>query len=140
MSFLVSFVIDIVGNYYTTYSPMPIWLSNQKVGYFVDSFAYLSWVNNRIRVWDKQFTVKVISRSSYKEIVKQISVYNGYSPAVPDWVNQGAIVGLQGGTQVVMQKYHTLVSYGTKISGLWLQDWSGKRLCKTGGQRLWWNW
>ena len=30
---------------------------------------------------------------------------NGYTDPVPDWVNEGAILGLQGNTSNVLKKY-----------------------------------
>jgi hypothetical protein len=39
------------GSYYTSYAPMPIWISNQKFGYIVDQFSYCAWINNKIYAW-----------------------------------------------------------------------------------------
>ena len=34
------------GSYYGSYSPAPIWISSQKIGYLLDSYAYAAWINN----------------------------------------------------------------------------------------------
>ena len=66
---------------------------------------------------------------------------------LPQWVGQGAVLGLQGGTDAV---HKTLAQVETQwgnlsdVVGVWLQDWTGQRvfsgpkdLPRTG---LWWNW
>jgi alpha-glucosidase len=96
-------------------------------------------MNNKILVWNSNVKMTIISRKSYKELVARISDYNGYTPVVPKWVNAGAIVGLQGGTTEVIKKYQLLKDAGTRITGLWIQDWVGKRISR-GFSRLWWTW
>src|SRR5690625_2978218 len=61
------------------------------------------------------------------------------SPAPPDWLMSGAVVGLQGGTASVREKLSKLRSAGARISGVWLQDWSGQRTTSF-GDRGWWTW
>ncbi len=58
---------------------------------------------------------------------------------LPDWVHQGVIAGLQGGTEVVRGKLATLRDAGVPLAGLWLQDWCGARVTDAGKQ-LWWDW
>ena len=77
--------------------------------------------------------------STFKEVTKEIAEINGYTPPVPDWVNEGAILGLQGGTEEVIKKYKLVKENEAKISGVWMQDWVSKRY-SLGYSRLWWNW
>jgi alpha-glucosidase len=58
---------------------------------------------------------------------------------LPDWVDRGAIIGMQGGTQAVRDKLATLEKAGVPLAGFWLQDWVGQRTTSFGKQ-LWWNW
>ncbi|MBZ5741117.1 alpha-glucosidase [Nocardioides mangrovi] len=60
-------------------------------------------------------------------------------PALAPWATKGAIIGLQGGTDEVRSELRTLQKAGTKISGVWLQDWTGQRVTSF-GSRLWWTW
>ncbi len=55
------------------------------------------------------------------------------------WVSRGAIVGLQGGTQEVRRELGRLLDAGADVSGVWIQDWTGKRTTSF-GDRLWWTW
>eukprot|EP00122_Pirum_gemmata_P015255 Pgem_evm1s14255 len=75
---------------------------------------------------------------------------------LPDWIQNGAVVGLQGGTERVKELVARLKKANVPIAdpqthkptnpqtpnpllAVWLQDWTGK--IDTGfGQRLLWNW
>lgn len=83
MTFLVDLFRDVGGNYHNTYSPAPIWLNNNFLGYIVDSYAYISWTSNRVRIWDRNASLIVISKNNYKEIVSEIARYNGYVDIIP---------------------------------------------------------
>lgn len=66
---------------------------------------------------------------------------------LPDWIHDGAIIGLQGGTDIVMDMLHNIqnaMGNLDDITGVWLQDWTGQRNI-TGRKdlpriALWWNW
>src|SRR3712207_9051553 len=58
---------------------------------------------------------------------------------LPDWILSGAVVGLQGGTERVLELYGDLEATDTPVAALWLQDWVGQRETSFGTQ-LWWNW
>ncbi|WP_420112418.1 alpha-glucosidase [Pseudactinotalea sp.] len=60
-------------------------------------------------------------------------------PPLASWTGTGAIVGIQGGTQVVRDAVASLQEAGTEIAGVWLQDWTGQRTTDF-GERLWWTW
>jgi alpha-glucosidase len=60
-------------------------------------------------------------------------------PGLPDWVLQGAVLGMQGGTDAVRTAVDDLQQAGAQLSAVWLQDWSGRRTTDF-GDRLWWTW
>ena len=60
-------------------------------------------------------------------------------PRLADWTQQGAIVGIQGGTDTVRETVDRLEASGTEVAGVWLQDWTGQRTTDF-GDRLWWTW
>lgn len=62
-----------------------------------------------------------------------------HRPALARWATDGAIVGLQGGTAAVRRKLGALERAGARISGVWIQDWTGQRVTSF-GSRLWWTW
>src|SRR5699024_218038 len=60
-------------------------------------------------------------------------------PELADWTGQGAIVGIQGGTEQVRNTLAELQQASTQVAGVWLQDWTGQRTTSF-GDRLWWTW
>ena len=63
----------------------------------------------------------------------------GRQPELPDWVYDGHILGVQGGTDTMLKKLETAEKYGIPVNGLWIQDWEGRRVTAVGKQ-LFWNW
>ena len=76
---------------------------------------------------------------TYLELVEKITGLFGRQPELPDWVYNGVVLGIQGGTDVVEQKLEKVLAKGMKVSGVWCQDWQGKRITSF-GKRLMWNW
>ena len=62
-----------------------------------------------------------------------------YSSLLPQWIHNGIILGIQGGTDIVEEKLRKMSECGTKIAGVWVQDWCGKRITSF-GKRVFWNW
>lgn len=58
---------------------------------------------------------------------------------LPSWTQQGAIIGLEGGSAEVQNITSTLLEQGAPLVGVWLQDWVGTRH-DWDGTRLIWNW
>ena len=58
---------------------------------------------------------------------------------LPDWCFDGMILGVQGGTQTILDKTFAMLDAGAKIAGVWSQDWSGENRTVMGKQ-VWWNW
>ena len=58
---------------------------------------------------------------------------------LPEWVGEGAIIGLEGGSETVEKYMDKLIDAGVKMVGLWLQDWSGLHHAYD-GDRLMWDW
>lgn len=57
---------------------------------------------------------------------------------VPAWMF-GSILGLQGGTDTVLQKLAVLEQAGVKPAAIWIQDWCGRAVTPYGKQLVW-NW
>ena len=58
---------------------------------------------------------------------------------IPDWCHDGMILGIQGGTQAILDKTFAMLDGGAKICGVWSQDWSGE-IRTVMGKQVWWNW
>ncbi len=75
----------------------------------------------------------------YEELLENLTSVVGRQPALPDWVYDGQILGVQGGTETMLKKYETAVNTGSSVCGIWIQDWEGRRVTAVGKQ-LFWNW
>ncbi len=73
------------------------------------------------------------------DLITTTTALTGRMRRLPDWIGKGAIIGLQGGTQVVREAVAQLQAERVPVSALWLQDWVGQRTTSFGKQ-LWWNW
>ena len=76
---------------------------------------------------------------SFTEVSEKLTGLLGRQRALPDWIYDGAILAVQGGTQAVDDKIRKAVDAGAKVCGIWSQDWCGCR--RTGfGYQVMWNW
>ncbi|MGH3346661.1 MAG: alpha-glucosidase [Nocardioides sp.] len=89
-----------------------------------------------LEVWSSTVTAELTSAETPAELVTARHVG---SPRLPGWSQDGAIVGLQGGTLEVRRELGQLQAAGAEIAAVWLQDWPGQRATDF-GERVWWTW
>ncbi|MBR2826977.1 MAG: alpha-glucosidase [Erysipelotrichaceae bacterium] len=78
-------------------------------------------------------------KNSYEEISERLTDLLGRQRQLPDWVYDGAILAMQGGTETIEEKLNRALESGVKVCGIWSQDWCGCR--RTGfGYQVMWNW
>ncbi|MBO4893494.1 MAG: alpha-glucosidase [Clostridia bacterium] len=130
---------------YETYYAQPTFLSSDK--YYFHSFAssrvQFDFTNAR---WHG---VKMDSVSdfvlgfgdTFEDVMGDITAVVGRQPELPDWVYDGEILGIQGGTELMMSKVDNTLRHGMKVNGVWIQDWEGRRITAAGKQLMWnWEW
>lgn len=132
------------GDYYTTNYPQPTFISTRKYVCHLETTAYADFDFRRgdhheLHVWGIPQSISFRSAPSYLKLAEAVKALFGSQPALPDWVYNGVILGIQGGTEVVEQKIQRALEKGVKIAGVWVQDWQGKRVTSF-GKRLMWNW
>ncbi|GMI44910.1 hypothetical protein TrCOL_g2704 [Triparma columacea] len=93
----------------------------------VEVFGYP--VEGRLFMWE----------DSPAEYVEMITEYTGRMSPLPEWTQEGAIIGLEGGSEVVESSMDKLIEAEVQMVGLWLQDWSGLHHAYD-GDRLLWDW
>lgn len=77
----------------------------------------------------------------YEALMAELTSLLGRQPILPEWVYNGAILGIQGGTQVLKDKLEKAKAMDTAIAGAWCQDWEGARITMFGKQLMWnWEW
>ena len=135
------------GSLVTTYAPLPTYVTegSRSLSLVADdasgSFAIADMTQSgqvSLESFDDVLTVEVLAAASPSELVADRSA--GISrPDSAEWINDGAIIGIQGGTDIVRARVKEMQDAGTKISGVFLQDWVGQRKTRFGKQ-LWWSW
>lgn len=132
------------GDWHTTYIGVPHFISSRNRSLFLENYEYSEFdmrdaESIRIGVFAGQMSGRIIRGSSPAELITAYTRFAGRMRALPEWVGEGAVIGMQGGTAKVREKYARLKAAGTPVSAFWLQDWVGQR--KTSfGKQLWWNW
>jgi len=97
--------------------------------------------NNKaqLEVFANSMKGKIYVGNTPADLVEAHTEVVGRMKALPDWTQDGLILGVQGGSDVVQHKLNTLLNNDVPITGLWIQDWVGQRETSFGNQ-LWWNW
>lgn len=130
----------------TSYYAVPQYITSERRSLFLENSEYSRFdltalAEAQVHSFSNQMSGRILYGDSLLALVSEFTVYSGRMKALPDWVHQGAILGLQGGTDRVMDIWQELHAADTPIAGLWLQDWVGKRETLGGlGSQLWWNW
>lgn len=132
------------GDYYTTYYPQPTYVSTKKYYLHMETTAYADFdFRNKdfheLQVWCKPEFIMIETGETYLEIIEKLTGYFGRQPKLPEWVYNGIILGIQGGTELVIEKMNKAIEAGVEVAGLWCQDWEGINITSF-GKRLWWNW
>lgn len=148
----ISFLADITnwaaGNKATTYAAWPSWVteSNQAFTLAPDvtesgAFAIADFSDPtqiRLESWDSWLFAEVYAAESGLDVIAARAA-GGVRQPLAEWTQQGAVLGLQGGTDRVTEIVDEMLAAGTAISAVWLQDWTGQRQTSF-GDRLWWTW
>ena len=132
------------GDYYNTYSPQPTYVSRRHYYLHVDSTAYADFdfrnaEFHELQIWEVPASIRIEAAPTFLELLKKESAFFGRQPELPDWVYNGLIIGVQGGSERSFGLMEKTLEHGIKVTGVWCQDWSGKRVTSF-GKRLQWDW
>jgi len=131
------------GDYYNTNYPQPTYISSTRYALHVETTAYCVFDFRRqtfheIEVWAVPERIELHSAPTFVELVETLSSRFGRQPELPDWVYNGAIVGLKDGMNS-FDRLDRMRQAGVQVSGLWCEDWVGIRQTSF-GSRLFWDW
>lgn len=131
------------GDYYHTNYPQPTYISSRHYALHVETTAYSVFDFRRdtfheIEAWAVPQHLEFFAADTFKNLVGQLSARFGRQPELPDWVYNGAIIGLKDGEQS-FARLERIRAAGVKVSGLWCEDWVGLRHTSFGA-RLFWDW
>ncbi|WP_311272922.1 MULTISPECIES: alpha-glucosidase [unclassified Rhizobium] len=131
------------GDYYNTNYPQPTYVSSALYALHVETTAYSVFdfrqkAFHEIEVWAIPERLELFTAPTFVELVEALSSRFGRQPPLPDWVYNGAIIGLKDGANS-FTRLETIRSAGVEVSALWCEDWVGLRQT-TFGARLFWDW
>ncbi|KAL1548762.1 sulfoquinovosidase-like [Salvia divinorum] len=132
------------GDESTTYAPSPFYITSKMRSLYLEGYNYsvFDLTNDesvQIQMYGDKIEGRILNGNSPLELIERFTETIGRPQELPEWIISGAVVGLQGGTDVVRDIWDQLQSMETPISAFWLQDWVGQRKTVIGSQ-LWWNW
>jgi alpha-glucosidase len=132
------------GDEASTYAVVPQYLTSRNRGLFLTDSEYSAFDLRpgkaiRAQLWSRTLHAQILRGDSPSALIRAYTQYAGRMRPLPAWVDRGAIVGIQGGTDVVRQRVAALRAAGIPLAGVWLQDWVGQRVTSF-GSRLLWNW
>ncbi|HET9069697.1 MAG TPA: TIM-barrel domain-containing protein, partial [Amaricoccus sp.] len=138
------FASDGGGSPYVTECPAPQFITTRLRSLCLENLEYSTFDLRQsghfdIKVWSGVMTGRIFHGRTPLELIEAYTAYAGRMRPLPDWVHQGLIAGLQGGTEVVRGKLDALKGAEVPLAGLWIQDWCGARRTDAGAQ-LWWDW
>ena len=128
---------------YETYYAQPTFLSSRR--YYFHSFSTARCEFDFVNQDRHIITVDSIDdfcmgfANDFENLLGDLSETLGRQPELPDWVYDGEILGIQGGTDVMLNKVQAAKDHGMEVCGSWIQDWEGRRVTAVGKQ-LFWNW
>jgi alpha-glucosidase len=135
---------DAGGSPYTSGASVPHYVTSEMRSLLLENYEYSSFDLReedrvQVEVFSSQMRGQILNGDTPAELIKQYTEFSGRMRPLPEWILGGAVVGLQGGTQKVLDISKKLEALETPVAAFWLQDWVGQRETSFGTQ-LWWNW
>lgn len=144
ITFLANLVAGAGGAWHTSYACVPHYLTSKMRSVFLENDEYTVFdlrAADRVQVQAFAPTLRgrMLQGATPAALIAEYTACVGRMRALPDWILEGAIVGMQGGTEKVREIWTALKARNTPVAAFWLQDWVGPRTTSIGKQ-LWWNW
>ena len=132
------------GDYYNTNYPEPTFVSSKHYYLHADSTAYadFNFKNadfHELQFWEVPKQIRIEAAPDFISLLEKLTAFTGRQPKLPNWVYNGLIIGVQGGSERAFGLLEKTLEKGIKVSGVWCQDWCGKRVTSF-GKRLQWDW
>ncbi len=144
LTFFMNRLFGAGGEWHCTSAPSAWFFSSQGFGVCVENeelsrFDFQDPKKLQVQVYSSKAKFRIFFGETPREILSRYTAWAGRFPILPDWVHQGAIIGVQGGGEKVKRIQSQLEKYEAPVAAYWLQDWVGGRKTSIGKQ-LWWNW
>ena len=126
-----------------TYVAVPCFLSSCHYGIYCheDAYGEIRFGKGYVEIVFRQIpqSISILTGDSCQEVAEKMARLVGIQEKIPSWVGQGIILPVQGGMDVLKQKYEEAKKAGMKVAAIWSQDWSGNVVTSFGYQ-VFWNW
>jgi len=126
-----------------SYSPMPVFVTDRGRVFLIrtqsDGYAEFGEDSYLFSYDSCPESILLLHGRDYRSISALLAEQIPNRQYLPDWCHDGMILGIQGGTETILQKTFAMLDAGAKICGVWSQDWSGENRTAMGKQ-VWWNW
>ena len=134
----------VAGDWYSSYGSIPYYVTSNNNALLLENSEYSVFdmrdhSRMKIELASKYLKARIYAADSLKKTLKITTDYTGRMKPLPLWMDNGVVIGMQGGTKAVREAMATAEKYSLPVSSFWLQDWVGKRKTSFGSQ-LWWNW
>jgi alpha-glucosidase len=135
------------GNEYTTYAPIPHYITSENRSFFFDNSGYSKFDLSKsdtveVEFWDTNvqggLKASIWLGANPKELVELYTKKTGRFAPLPDWA-YGTWLGVQGGSAKATAIVDQAKNAGNPVTVLWIQDWCGRRITNFGDQ-LKWRW
>ncbi len=132
------------GSWYTTEVSVPQYITSQQRSLFLESTEYCVFdlrhpSEVEIEIFASEATGQVLYGTNAMDLIGAYTNYSGRMRKLPDWVHEGAIICVEGGTDYTNKFINQLADAKVSVSALWFQDWTGQNPTEAGIQ-VWWNW
>lgn len=144
ITFGANLVAGAGGHWWTSYAAVPHTITSTGRSFALEThgpsvFDLRGRRSVEVTAHDSVLAVRIYSADSPLGQVAAHTEWAGRMPPLPEWMDDGAIIGMQGGTAAVRETWAQLEAAGTPVAAFWLQDWVGQRTTSFGKQ-LWWSW
>lgn len=132
------------GSWHTTEVSVPHYITSRRRSLFLESTEYCVFDMRHpsrveIEIFSSAVSGQVLHGRSPLELISTYSNYSGRMRELPEWVHNGAILCLEGGTDAMKAYVDQMTEARVPVSAVWIQDWTGQNPTSVGIQ-VWWNW
>ena len=132
------------GSWWTTEVSVPQYITSQLRSLFLETTEYCVFdlrhpSQVEIEIFASAASGQVLHGETALDLIGTYTNYSGRMRELPEWVHEGAIICVEGGTPLTIDLISQLVEAKVAVSALWFQDWTGQNPTKVGIQ-VWWNW
>jgi hypothetical protein len=118
------------GDQFTTYTAIPQYISTKGNAFYLSrnatsyaNFDFTAQDSVSVKYDELSVSGQFLQAGSMLDAISAVADYTGKMRPLPKWVDQGAVVGIQGGEAKVEKVVRDVLSADCPVVGVWLQDW-----------------